>query len=80
MDKVQNMTDKRPDIRLSQLSVKLGQIIFTNDPERYNLLGIGTCLGIYMYNLGKSQYMMAHTVLPEYDGFQCNCQELGNTA
>lgn len=49
-----------------QISVKLGEIIFTNDPEYYSLLGIGTCLGIYIFDLKKGMYMMAHTVLPHY--------------
>jgi chemotaxis protein CheD len=45
--------------------VKLGEIVYTTKPERYNLLGIGTCLGIFMYDLTKCKYMLAHCMLPE---------------
>ena len=45
--------------------VKLGEIIYTSKPERYNLLGIGTCLGIFMYDLNRGKYMLAHCMLPE---------------
>lgn len=44
--------------------VKLGQVIYTENPDPYNLLGIGTCLGIYMFDLKNARYMMAHTMLP----------------
>jgi chemotaxis protein CheD len=46
--------------------VKLGQIISTNRPEQYNLLGIGTCLAVYIADLKKERYMMAHCLLPEF--------------
>ncbi len=47
--------------------VKMGEIILTEEPERYHLLGIGTCLGIYLYDLKKGIYTMAHTLLPSKD-------------
>ena len=46
--------------------VNLGQIIFTKTPERYNMLGLGTCLGIFLYDIKKNNYMIAHTLLPKY--------------
>ena len=47
--------------------VKMGEIIITEEPEKYHLLGIGTCLGIYIYDLKRSQFSMAHTLLPSKD-------------
>jgi chemotaxis protein CheD len=46
--------------------VKLGAIIYTKNPERYNLLGIGTCLGIFFYDLKAKNFALAHTLLPKY--------------
>ncbi len=42
----------------------MGQIIITKTPERYNLLGIGTCLGVFMYDLKRGYYALSHTLLP----------------
>lgn len=47
--------------------VKMGEIVFTKEPERYHLLGLGTCLGVYIFDLQKKQYTMAHTMLPSKD-------------
>lgn len=49
---------------LSQEYVKMGEIVITKTPERYNLLGLGTCLGIFMYDLQRGSYALAHTLLP----------------
>lgn len=46
--------------------VGLGQIVYTEQPENYNFLGIGTCLGVYMYDLIQGSYLMAHTMLSKY--------------
>jgi chemotaxis protein CheD len=51
---------------ISQEYVKLGQIIFTKTPEHYNLLGIGTCLSIFMYDLKRGNYCFSHCMLPEF--------------
>lgn len=50
-----------------KLPVTLGNMFFTQNPEKYNFLGIGTCIGIYMYDLKQCKYYLAHTVLPEYE-------------
>lgn len=60
----------RPEKNKEKFPIKLGEIVFTNDPEYYNLLGIGTCLGIYIYDLEKKKYIIAHTVLPYYHEIQ----------
>ncbi|MHA1672895.1 MAG: chemotaxis protein CheD [Promethearchaeota archaeon] len=52
-------------VKDEKLQVKLGDMVFTQYPERYQLLGIGTCLGIFMYDVRKAQYAIAHTVLPK---------------
>jgi chemotaxis protein CheD len=46
--------------------IKLGEVVFTKNPEKYNLLGLGTCIGVFLYDLKQETYMMAHTVLPKY--------------
>jgi chemotaxis protein CheD len=53
-----------------QKYITLGEIVFTDHPEQYNLLGIGTCLAIFMYDLKKRQYGMAHAMLPTYRDFE----------
>ena len=53
----------------SKTGIGLGQIVLTNKPERYCLLGIGTCIIIYLYDLVKMNFTMAHTVLPLQDDF-----------
>lgn len=50
-----------------QKPVKLGEIVYTNEPGFYNLLGIGSCLAVFMFDLKKGRYMIAHTVLPKYE-------------
>ncbi len=52
-------------VKDEKLQVKLGDMVFTQYPEKYQLLGIGTCLGIFMYDVRKAQYVIAHTVLPK---------------
>jgi chemotaxis protein CheD len=47
--------------------VKLGGIVYTTTPRKFNLLGIGTCLGIYLYDLKKYHYTMAHSILPTFN-------------
>ncbi len=44
--------------------IKLGQITFSSHPEDYDLLGIGTCIAVYLFDLTTRYYAMAHTVLP----------------
>jgi chemotaxis protein CheD len=44
--------------------VRLGEIIFTKNPNKFTMLGIGTCLAIFMYDLRRGFYGIAHTVLP----------------
>ena len=41
---------------LAQDYVKMGEIVVTKTPERYNLLGLGTCLGVFMYDLTRFHY------------------------
>lgn len=53
-----------------KIPVKLGELLCTTKPEKYHLLGIGTCLGIYMYDTSKEIYCIAHTVLPKYSEFK----------
>ena len=46
--------------------VKIGKVIVTEHPSDYNLLGIGSCIIIFMYDLDRKIYSMAHCLLPEY--------------
>lgn len=48
----------------SKTGIGLGQIVLTNNPDRYCLLGIGTCIVAYIYDLVKMNFTIAHTVLP----------------
>lgn len=48
----------------SKTGIGLGQIVITKKPESYCLLGIGTCIVAYIYDLVKMNFTMAHTVLP----------------
>jgi chemotaxis protein CheD len=61
------MTNEPIEFREFPTYVKLGEIIASDTPEKYNLLGLGTCLGIFMYDLKKKHYLMAHCLLPEYN-------------
>ena len=58
------MNDKK--IPKSKRNINLGELVFTKRPERFHLLGIGTCLGIYLYDLKKGNYMISHSVLPKH--------------
>src|SRR6056297_1649642 len=51
----------------AQKLIKMGEMIFTRDPTKYHLLGLGPCLGIYIYNEKRKNYFMAHTTAP-YQG------------
>jgi chemotaxis protein CheD len=53
----------------SKTGIGLGQIVFTKKPDRYCLLGIGTCIAAFIYDLVKMNFTMAHTVLPFQDDF-----------
>jgi len=44
--------------------VRLGEIVYTLQPERYNLLGIGTCISIFLYDVKNERYAMSHCLLP----------------
>ena len=44
--------------------VKLVEIVYTSNPEKYNLLGIGTCISIFIYDTKKNRYAMSHCLLP----------------
>ncbi|MHA1585246.1 MAG: chemotaxis protein CheD [Promethearchaeota archaeon] len=50
-------------------SIGLGEIVFTDFPNSYDLLGIGTCIAIYLYDIKKRNYIIAHTILPKIDEF-----------
>jgi len=52
----------------NQEIIKLGEIVYTEEPEKYNLLGIGTCLAIFMFDNKNQFFAMAHTVLPGASG------------
>jgi chemotaxis protein CheD len=51
----------------SQEIIKLGEIVSTTNPNHFNLLGIGSCLIIYVFDLNREIYYMAHTLLPKFD-------------
>ena len=57
---------------IQQTYVALGEIIFTDHPETYNLLGIGTCVIVYLFDIKNHRYMMAHCVLPRYEEKRAN--------
>jgi chemotaxis protein CheD len=57
----------RPALENFQECVNLGKLIYTTKPELYNLLGIGTCIGIFMYDLKSRNFTLAHTLLPKYE-------------
>ncbi len=65
------MATKKPKLAVidsrNQEYVKLGQIVVTNHPENFNLLGIGSCVGLYFYDTKNRRYMMSHCLLPSYD-------------
>ena len=52
--------------------IKLGEIIFTDSPNKYNLLGLGTCLAIFVYDIRKKKYGMTHALLPEKESNSVN--------
>jgi len=49
--------------------IRLGQIVFTKSPESYNLLGIGTCLVVFLYDLERKNFIMSHCLLPSVDDY-----------
>ncbi len=49
---------------IEPMYVKLGEIVYTTRPEKYNLLGIGTCISIFLYDINKKRYGMSHCLLP----------------
>ncbi len=49
--------------------IKLGQIIFTKTPENYNLLGIGTCLAVFLYDLKRNNFIISHCLLPSSEDY-----------
>ena len=65
MTMIENTT--RPILNDFQECVNLGKLVFTTNPEHYNLLGIGTCIGIFIYDLKRGNYTLAHTLLPKYE-------------
>ncbi len=46
--------------------IAMEEIIYTRDPTQYHIVGLGPCLGIYLYDCSQERYMMAHTVSPFY--------------
>ncbi|MHA1729004.1 MAG: chemotaxis protein CheD [Promethearchaeota archaeon] len=67
------MTDVISNLRENfkmKKGIGLGEMVNTDKPERYCLLGIGTCVAVYMYDLIMGNYMMAHTVLPRIEEFR----------
>lgn len=58
-----NNKDKETKMRENR-SLELGEIVYTEKPEKYCLLGIGTCLFIEIYDDKLKRFALAHTVLP----------------
>jgi chemotaxis protein CheD len=46
--------------------IAMGQSIFTKNPNQYHMVGIGSCLGIYLYDLSHENFAMAHCSFPNH--------------
>jgi chemotaxis protein CheD len=49
----------------SKKNVKMGELIITENPENLNLLALGSCIGLIVYDIKFKLFGVAHTVLPE---------------
>jgi chemotaxis protein CheD len=45
--------------------IKMGDLILTRTPEKYQVLGIGSCLAILVYDLRHGLFTIAHAILPD---------------
>src|SRR6056297_721918 len=66
MTMAMNFTMIKDRIPKPKRFINLGELVFTKKPEHFHLLGIGTCLGIFIYDLKKKHYLISHSVLPKY--------------
>ncbi len=46
-------------------TVKMGELIITENPENISLLGLGSCIGLVVYDTNCKLFAIAHTMLPE---------------
>ncbi len=49
----------------SNKTVKMGELIITENPENLSLLGLGSCIGLVVYDTSCRLFAIAHTMLPE---------------
>ena len=70
------IVDTRTLLGDDKYPVRLGDLIFTQSPDKYHMLGIGTCLGIFMYDMRKKFFCLAHTVLPKYSEARYNPKKM----
>ncbi len=50
-------------------NIKMGEIILTDNPEEYCMVGLGSCLGIVVYDVKHQYFGISHTALPEIKRF-----------
>lgn len=55
------------DSRLDTRTVDIGTIVATDQPERLVIQGIGSCLGIFLFEAQKKIGAVAHVLLPSGD-------------
>lgn len=49
----------------SNKTVKMGELIITENPENFSLLGLGSCIGLVVFDTSFRLFAIAHTMLPE---------------
>src|SRR4030042_3952499 len=48
----------------------MGELIITDNPEDLSLLGLGSCIGLIVYDSNYKLFAVAHTMLPEIHAYK----------
>ena len=48
----------------------MGELIITDDPSEYCILGLGSCIGLYVYDSNYKLFALAHTALPNIKPYE----------
>ncbi|MHA1340344.1 MAG: chemotaxis protein CheD [Promethearchaeota archaeon] len=47
-----------------KINLRMGEIVITREPEKYCILGLGSCIGVVIYDNRNNIFGIAHIVLP----------------
>ncbi|MHA1898160.1 MAG: chemotaxis protein CheD [Promethearchaeota archaeon] len=57
-------------MELKKRNLRMGDLVITDNPEQYCILGLGSCIGLVIYDNNKSKFGLAHIALPSSEDYK----------